>query len=73
VATNTRLTADDWLQAGYAIVADEGLNALKLDPREWASSDETVAAAARSADRRLLNAVREAFRDFGSDAEEADR
>ena len=31
MATNTRLTADDWLQAGYAIVAEEGLNALKLD------------------------------------------
>ena len=31
-----------------------------------------VAAAVRSADRRLLNAVREAFRDFGFDAEEAD-
>ena len=144
MATNTRLTADDWLQAGYAIVAEEGLNALKLDRlctrlgvtkgsfywhfadmaayrqalieswaqlkdserrdieqmrdiparerlsqmmaslvrprqwsleramREWARSDETVAAAVRSADRRLLRAVREAFRDFGFDAEEAD-
>ncbi|MFV0495523.1 TetR/AcrR family transcriptional regulator [Mycobacterium sp.] len=28
---SSRLTIDDWLQAGYAIVADEGLNALKLD------------------------------------------
>jgi AcrR family transcriptional regulator len=144
VATNTRLTADDWLQAGYSIVAEEGLNALKLDRlctrlgvtkgsfywhfadmaayrqalieswaqlkdaerrdieqmrdvparerlsqmmaslvrprqwsleramREWARSDETVAAAVRSADRRLLNAVREAFRDFGFDTDEAD-
>jgi len=41
--------------------------------REWARSDETVAAAVRSADRRPLNAVREAFRDFGFDADEADR
>jgi hypothetical protein len=72
VATNTRLTADDWPQAGYAVVPEEGLNALKLD-RLWARSDETVAVAVRSADRRLLNAVREAFRDFGFDAEEADR
>lgn len=144
MATNARLTVDDWLQAGYAIVADEGLNALKLDRlctrlnvtkgsfywhfadmaayrqalieswaqlkdeerrdieemrhedprerlsqmmaalvrprqfsleramREWARSDETVAAAVRSADRRILNAVRQAFRDFGFDADEAD-
>jgi L-alanine-DL-glutamate epimerase-like enolase superfamily enzyme len=72
VATNTRLTADDWLWAGYAIVAEEGINALKLD-RLWARSDETVAAAVHSADRRPLNAIREAFRDFDFDAEEADR
>lgn len=31
MVTSNRLTVDDWLQAGYAIVADEGLNALKLD------------------------------------------
>jgi AcrR family transcriptional regulator len=144
MASNGRLTVDDWLQAGYAIVAEEGLGALKLDRlcarlgvtkgsfywhfadmtayrkalidswaqlkdedrrdieqmrgveprerlsqmmaslvrprqwsleramREWARSDETVAAAVRSADRRLLNAVRQAFRDYGFDAEEAD-
>ena len=26
-----RLSADDWIQAGYAILADDGLEALKLD------------------------------------------
>lgn len=31
MVTNSRLSVDDWLQAGYAIVAEEGLNALKLD------------------------------------------
>ena len=144
MATNTRLTVDDWLQAGYAIIAEDGLNALKLDRlctrlkvtkgsfywhfhdmaayrqalieswaqlkdedrrdieqmrdvparerlsqmmaglvrprqwsleramREWARSDETVAAAVHAADRRLLNAVRQAFRDFGFDDDEAD-
>lgn len=141
---NTRLTVDDWLQAGYAIVADEGLNALKLDRltarlnvtkgsfywhfadmaayrqalieswaqlkdtdrrdieamsdveprerlsqmmaslvrprlwtleramREWARFDDTVAAAVRAADRRLLKAVRQAFCDYGFDDEEAE-
>jgi AcrR family transcriptional regulator len=140
---NGRLTVDDWLQAGYAILAEEGLNALKVDRlcarlgvtkgsfywhfddmgayraalieswahlrdedrreidrmraiaprerlsqmmvslisprhwtleramREWARSDETVAAAVRSADRRLLRAVRQAFCDYGFDADEA--
>ena len=141
---NGRLTVDDWVQAGYAILAEEGLNGLKLDRlcarldvtkgsfywhfadmgayrralieswaqlrdedrrdieqlrdvaprerlsemmaslvrprlwtleramREWARSDKTVAAAVRSADRRLLNAVRQAFCDYGFDAEEAE-
>jgi AcrR family transcriptional regulator len=141
---NSRLTADDWLQAGFAILADEGLNALKLDRlcaqlgvtkgsfywhfadmkayrqalietwaqlrdddrrdieqmrdveprerlaqmvgvlvrprlwtleramREWGRSDETVAAAVRSADRRLIGAVRQAFTDCGFDADEAE-
>ncbi len=140
----SRLTVDDWLQAGYAILAEEGLNALKIDRlcarlgvtkgsfywhfadtgayrralieswaqlrdqdrrdiehirdipprerlsqmmaslvrprlwtleramREWARSDETVAAAVRSADRRLLNVVRQAFCDYGFDADEAE-
>ena len=137
------LTVDDWVEAGYAIVAEEGLNALQIDrlcaqlgvtkdsfyshfadmpgyrsalleswaqvrdedrrhiaqlgdipPRErmqlmmtsmvrprqwtleramrdWARSDGTVAAAVRSADRRLLKAVWQAFCDYGFDAEEA--
>lgn len=141
---NGRLTVDDWLQAGYAILAEGGLTALKLDRlcahlgvtkgsfywhfadmgayrgalveswaqlrdedrrdiertsdipprerlsqmmdslvrprlwtleramREWAASDETVAAAVRSADRRLLKVVRQAFCDYGFDAEEAE-
>ena len=139
-----RLTVDDWLQAGYTILAEEGLSALKLDRlcarlgvtkgsfywhfadmgayrgalvqawahlrdedhreiermrdipprerlsqmmaglvrprlwtleqtmREWARSDETVEAAVRSADGRLLKVVRQAFCDYGFDAEEAE-
>ena len=138
-----RLTVDDWLQAGYTILADEGLNGLKLDRlcdrlgvtkgsfywhftnmktyrealieswaqlrdedhrhieemhdipprerlaqmmdslvrprhwaleramREWARSDKTVAAAVRSADVRLVTAVRQAYCDYGFDADEA--
>ncbi|WP_204802530.1 TetR/AcrR family transcriptional regulator [Mycobacterium riyadhense] len=138
------LTVDDWLQAGYALLSEEGLNALKLDRltarldvtkgsfywhfanmaayrralidtwaqlrdedrrdvermgevpprerllrmaemllrsrlwklelamREWARSDKTVAAAVRSADRRLLNAMKQAYRDYGFEDEEAD-
>ncbi|MCQ4365439.1 TetR/AcrR family transcriptional regulator [Mycobacterium gordonae] len=31
MGTSSRLGVDDWLQAGYATVADEGLSALKLD------------------------------------------
>jgi AcrR family transcriptional regulator len=140
----SRLAVDDWLHAGFAILAEEGLNALKLDRlcarlgvtkgsfywhfanmkayrqalieswaqlrdedrrdieqmrdipprerlshmmaslvrprqwaleramREWARSDETVAAAVRSADRRLVKAVRQAFCDYGFDADEAE-
>jgi hypothetical protein len=40
--------------------------------RQWAHSDETVAAAVRSADRKLLTVVRQAFSDYGFDAEEAE-
>jgi hypothetical protein len=40
--------------------------------REWARTDEDVAASVRAADRRVLVAVRQAFLDFGFDAEEAD-
>ncbi|OBK25381.1 TetR family transcriptional regulator [Mycobacterium asiaticum] len=144
MATNSRLTVDDWLQAGYGIVANEGLPALKLDRlcthlnvtkgsfywhfadlaayrealieswaqlkdeerrdidamgdieprqrlsqmmaslirprhwtleramREWARNDDKVAAAVQAADRRLLQSVRQAFRDYGFDADEAD-
>jgi AcrR family transcriptional regulator len=143
-ATGNRLDVDDWIQAGYAIIAEDGLQALKIDRlcdrlgvtkgsfywhfeampsyrtaliqswgelrdqdraalddmtavaprerlsrmmsslvsprhwtleramREWARSDEAVAASVRSADRRLLRAVRQAFVDFGFADDEAD-
>lgn len=29
--TTSRLSVDDWIQAGYALLADEGLPALKID------------------------------------------
>jgi AcrR family transcriptional regulator len=29
--TNTRLSVDDWIQAGFAILAEEGIKALKID------------------------------------------
>jgi len=139
-----RLSTDDWVQAGFEILAEEGMKALKIDRlcarlgvtkgsfywhfdgmpsyraalveswgllrdedrrtfddldgvaprerlsqmmaslvsprhwtleramREWARSDEAVAASVRSSDRRVLEAVRETFADFGFDAEEAD-
>ena len=135
---------DDWIQAGYAILAAEGMKALKIDRlcsqlgvtkgsfswhfdgmpsyltapveswgelrdqdrrhierhavhsatgtavgdddlfvspwhwtleramREWARSDESVAAGVRAAGRRLLRAVRQAFLAYGFDQEEAD-
>lgn len=143
-SAGNRLSVDDWIQAGYAILAAEGVKALKIDRlcahlgvtkgsfywhfdgmpsyrsalieawgelrdddrrhvdamgdvpprerlskmmaslvsprqwtleramREWARSDATVAASVRAADRRLLRAVRQAFLDYGFDAEEAD-
>ncbi len=143
-AVGNRLSVDDWIQAGYAILAAEGMKALKIDRlcgqlgvtkgsfywhfdgmpsyrtalveswgelrdqdrrhiddmrsipprerlsvmmtslvsprhwtleramREWARSDESVAASVRAADRRLLRAVRQAFLDYGFDQEEAD-
>jgi len=40
--------------------------------REWARSDAVVAASVRSSDRRVLHAVRQAFVDYGFDAEDAD-
>jgi AcrR family transcriptional regulator len=139
-----RLDVDDWIQAGYAIIAEDGLQALKIDRlcerlgvtkgsfywhfegmpsyrtaltqswgelrdhdraaldemtdvpprerlskmmsslvsprhwtleramREWARSDDSVASSVRSADRRLLRAVRQAFLDYGFADDEAD-
>jgi AcrR family transcriptional regulator len=29
--TNSRLTVDDWVQAGFAILAEEGIKAMKID------------------------------------------
>jgi AcrR family transcriptional regulator len=135
---------DDWIRAGYAILAEEGIKSLKVDRlcsrlgvtkgsfywhftdiagyraalvqawgelrdddrrhfgelaelpprerlsemlsslvsarhwtleramREWARTDEEVAASVRAADRRVLVAVRQAFLDFGFEADEAD-
>jgi hypothetical protein len=40
--------------------------------REWARTDEAVAASVRAADRRVLGAVRQAFLDYGFDTDEAD-
>jgi AcrR family transcriptional regulator len=31
VTTNSRLSVDDWIQAGFAILAEEGIKALKID------------------------------------------
>jgi AcrR family transcriptional regulator len=139
-----RLSVDDWLAAGYAILAEEGIKALKIDRlcsrlgvtkgsfywhftdmpgyrralveawgelrdedrrefglpsdtpprerlsqmmsslvgarhwtleramREWARTDENVAASVRAADQRVLAAVRQAFLDYGFDADDAD-
>lgn len=143
-ARATRLAVDDWIQAGYEVLAEEGIKSLKVDRlcsrlgvtkgsfywhfadigsyrialvdawgasrdeerrhfgtatddpprerlsqmmttlvdarhwtleramREWARTDEAVAASVRAADRRVLAAVRQAFLDSGFDAEEAD-
>ena len=143
-ATTSRLTIDDWVQAGFSILAEEGIKALKIDRlcgrlavtkgsfywhftdiagyraalteawgelrdedrrhfaemarmpprerlsqmmssllgtrlwtleramREWARTDEAVAAGVRAADQRILDAVRRAFLDYGFDAEDAD-
>jgi hypothetical protein len=40
--------------------------------REWARSDDAVAASVHAADRRLVRAVRQAFADYGFDPDEAD-
>ncbi len=142
--TTSRLTVDDWVQAGFAILAEDGIKALKIDRlcdrltvtkgsfywhftdiagyratlieawaqlrdddrrdfgqlsripprerlsqmmssllsarhwtleramREWARTDDVVAASVRAADQRILDAVRRAFVDYGFDAEDAD-
>src|SRR5262245_23041898 len=141
---STRLGLDDWIRAGFAILAEEGVKALKIDRlcarlgvtkgsfywhfdgmpgyraalvsawgdlrdedrgtfddmgkleprerlsrmmaslvsprhwtleramREWARTDEAVAASVRAADRRVVHAVRRAFLDYGFDEDEAD-
>ncbi|WNG94269.1 TetR/AcrR family transcriptional regulator [Mycobacterium sp. ITM-2016-00318] len=143
-AATSRLTVEDWLAAGFEILAQEGITALKIDRlchrlevtkgsfywhftdiasyratliaawselrdddrshfgdmsgiaprerlsqmmsslvsarhwtleramREWARTDEAVAASVRAADQRVLDAVRQAFVDHGFDAEDAD-
>lgn len=143
-SANTRRSVADWVQAGFRILAEDGLKALTIDRlcrqlgvtkgsfywhfadmktyrqalidtwaavrdedrgdfdalsalppherlsrmmtalvgphhwmleramREWARSEENVAAAVRSSDRRVLKAVRQAFLDDGFDAGEAD-
>ena len=143
-ATTSRLTIDDWVQAGFAILAEDGIAALKIDRlcsrlavtkgsfywhftdiagyretliqawselrdddrshfsemaripprerlsqmmssllsaghwtleramREWARTDDAVAVSVRAADQRILDAVRQAFVDYGFDVEDAD-
>ena len=143
-ATTSRLTVDDWVSAGFEILAEEGITALKIDRlcsrlavtkgsfywhftdiaryratlfdawgelrdddrshfgelahisprerlsqmmssllsarhwtleramREWARTDDAVAASVRAADQRVVDAVRQAFVDYGFDSEDAD-
>lgn len=40
--------------------------------REWARTDDAVAASVRAADQRVLAAVREAFVDYGFSPDDAD-
>ncbi|HEY7054309.1 MAG TPA: TetR/AcrR family transcriptional regulator [Mycobacterium sp.] len=140
----SRLSVDDWIQAGFTLLAEDGIKDLKVDRlcerlgvtkgsfywhftdmpgyrsvlvqswadlsdadrgqleqladlpprerlsrmmsslvsprhwmleramREWARTDDAVAASVRAADRRLVRAVRQAFADCGFDADEAD-
>jgi AcrR family transcriptional regulator len=140
---STRLSVDDWIEAGYSILAEQGVRQLKLDNlctrlgatkgsfywhftdiasyrtalvhawgelresererleqlgdveprerlaqmmqslvsprywaleramREWARTDPAAAQAVRSADRRMVHAVRQAFLDDGFDPAEA--
>lgn len=141
---NTRLSVDDWIQAGFAILAEEGIKSLKIDRlcsrlsvtkgsfywhftdiaayrtalvqawgemrgddrydleavaelpprerllemmsslvsprhwtleramREWARTDEAAAASVHAADLRVFAAVRQAYLDYGFNAEEAE-
>ncbi|WP_102144673.1 TetR/AcrR family transcriptional regulator [Mycobacterium hubeiense] len=141
---SSRLSVDDWIEEGFAIIAEEGLKSLKIDRlcdrlgvtkgsfywhfddmqsyrarlvrawehlrdsehsqfdelgdvppqerlsqmmsalvsahhwtmeramREWARTDDTVAASMRAADRRLLQVVRQAFLDHGFSPDEAE-
>ncbi|ULE33479.1 TetR/AcrR family transcriptional regulator [Mycobacterium sp. IDR2000157661] len=143
-ARAARLSVDDWIQAGFGILAEEGLTALKLDRlcarvgatkgsfywhftdmasyravlvaawgelrdddrrhfttmadapprqrlsqmmtalvdtrhwtleramREWARTDDAVAASVRASDARVVSAVRQAFVDDGFDDDEAE-
>lgn len=143
-AATSRLTVDDWVAAGFEILAEEGITALKIDRlcsrlevtkgsfywhftdiagyraalieawgelrdddrshftemsdmaprerlsqmmsallsarhwtleramREWARTDDAVAASVRAADQRVLDAVRRAFVDHGFDTDDAD-
>ncbi|MCV7279987.1 TetR/AcrR family transcriptional regulator [Mycolicibacterium flavescens] len=143
-ARGSRLTVEDWINAGYAILAEEGIKGLKLEPlcarvdatkgsfywhfsgmegyrqalvqawgevrdadrshfaglrslpprerlsqmmaalvdarhwrleramREWARTDDAVAAGVRASDARVVDAVRQAFVDDGFDSEDAD-
>jgi len=143
-AATSRLTVDDWVKAGFGILAEEGITALKIDRlcsrldvtkgsfywhfpdiagyratlieawgelrdddrshfsdmsamaprerlsqmmssllsarhwtleramREWARTDDAVAASVRTADQRVLDAVRQAFADHGFDTDDAD-
>ncbi|MEO3756798.1 TetR/AcrR family transcriptional regulator [Mycobacterium sp. B14F4] len=143
-ARAARLSVDDWIQAGFNILAEEGIRALKLDRlcarvgatkgsfywhftdmagyreamiaawgelrdedrrqitttadapprerlsqmmtalvdarhwtleramREWARTDDAVAASVRASDARVLDSVRQAFVDYGFDDEEAE-
>ena len=143
-AATSRLSVDDWVQAGFAILAEEGISALKIDRlcgrlavtkgsfywhftdiagyratliqawgelrdddrrhfadlvplpprerlsqmmssllsarhwtleramREWARTDDAVAAGVRAADQRIVDAVRQAFVDHGFERDDAD-
>ncbi|SEH89522.1 DNA-binding transcriptional regulator, AcrR family [Mycolicibacterium rutilum] len=143
-ARGSRLSADDWITAGYDILAEDGVKGLKLEPlcaragatkgsfywhftdmaayrtalveawgelrdedrshfaglrelpprerlsrmmealvdarhwrleramREWARTDDAVAAGVRASDARVVDAVRQAFVDDGFDPDDAD-